>query len=248
MWIPVSAWKCNCIKDEKGKCLSFQLFMQFFSNCQPVRDARCTNVYSATKCSATLVASKPICSLTVEKNHTSVQSVITQLIVEKNLTLVHNVTIQRQQSIQLGLTFLAFTLKKNPTNAYNAHISLQRSKHFDDRSLNTLTKNHTSAHNATTQQKESRTWKIIFPLTLEKSHSSADIRQCNFPTSRWTSIENHKLTHTGERPHKCTQCDFSTTQKHVLDSHILTHSGEKPFKCTHCNAVSYTHLTLPTKA
>ena len=70
---------------------------------------------------------------------------------------------------------------------------------------------------------------------MEKSHSSADIRQCNFPTSRWTSIENHKLTHTGERPHKCTQCDFSTTQKHALDSHILTHSGEKPFKCTHCN-------------
>ena len=61
------------------------------------------------------------------------------------------------KSIQLGLTFLAFTLKKNPTNAYNAHISLQRSKHFDDRSLNILTKNHTSAHNATTQQKESRT-------------------------------------------------------------------------------------------
>ena len=70
---------------------------------------------------------------------------------------------------------------------------------------------------------------------MEKSHSSADIRQCNFATSRWTSIENHKLTHTGERPHKCTQCDFSTTQKHALDSHILTHSGEKPFKCTHCN-------------
>ena len=84
------------------------------------------------------------------------------------------------------------------------------------------------------------------------------------------NLNDHKLTHSGKRLYSCTQCEkrfshqcnlrshmnvhsgiykctecgksFSNNQK--LTVHSRSHSGEKPFECS---AVSYTHLTLPTK-
>nr|CAI5852061.1 unnamed protein product [Callosobruchus analis] len=45
------------------------------------------------------------------------------------------------------------------------------------------------------------------------------------------------LTHTREKTYKCAHsyCDKQFHQKSGLNNHILTHTGERPFKCTVCS-------------
>ncbi|MEE8874426.1 RHS repeat-associated core domain-containing protein [Pseudomonas helleri] len=52
---------------------------------------------------------------------------------------------------------------------------------------------------------------------------------------RWNSdLNNHQLTHTGERPHPCTEpgCSMSFSRKAHVNRHLLTHTGERPHLCT----------------
>ena len=56
--------------------------------------------------------------------------------------------------------------------------------------------------------------------------------QIKFDNSR--NLEQHKLTHTGEKWHTCPYCDKSFSQGGTLLRHKRIHTGERPFQCGHC--------------
>ncbi|XP_070382230.1 zinc finger and SCAN domain-containing protein 22-like isoform X1 [Dermacentor albipictus] len=58
---------------------------------------------------------------------------------------------------------------------------------------------------------------------------------CDKSFRRSNHLDNHKRTHTDERPYKCTICEKSFRQSNHLDDHKRTHTGEKPYKCKICH-------------
>ncbi|XP_023014380.2 uncharacterized protein [Leptinotarsa decemlineata] len=63
--------------------------------------------------------------------------------------------------------------------------------------------------------------------------------QCNLCEKRFAlkhHVEGHLLTHTGEtkKPFKCNICESRFTGKVLLQRHLLIHGGEKPLKCDLC--------------
>ena len=44
-----------------------------------------------------------------------------------------------------------------------------------------------------------------------------------------SSLNQHKLVHSGERPYNCNICDKSFGRKYVLKQHMFVHSGKKDF-------------------
>ena len=63
---------------------------------------------------------------------------------------------------------------------------------------------------------------------------------CGIMLSTQRSLEQHMLTHTGEKSFKCSQCKFSASTNANLKVHFLTHSGEKKYKCKLCEFTTYT--------
>ncbi|OCT72982.1 zinc finger protein 574 [Xenopus laevis] len=47
-------------------------------------------------------------------------------------------------------------------------------------------------------------------------------------------LQNHMLTHTGERPFHCTDCGKDYRSISSLRCHQLTHNGTKPYRCDFC--------------
>ncbi|CAI4227583.1 unnamed protein product [Auanema sp. JU1783] len=45
-------------------------------------------------------------------------------------------------------------------------------------------------------------------------------------------IEEHRRSHTGEKPHQCEECGQKFSQKGALKCHMRLHSGERPYPCT----------------
>lgn len=50
-----------------------------------------------------------------------------------------------------------------------------------------------------------------------------------------SKLDQHLLTHTGEKPFMCSVCNSSFRQKAHLTQHLTVHTGEKPFKCSACS-------------
>ena len=44
-------------------------------------------------------------------------------------------------------------------------------------------------------------------------------------------LRNHKMTHTGDKPHKCDICEKGFAANNDLQSHRRIHTGDMPYKC-----------------
>lgn len=57
--------------------------------------------------------------------------------------------------------------------------------------------------------------------TLNKFGHLHKCQYCDYNTSHSTSLKNHILTHTGERPFACSICSYRSNQKANLRRHLL---------------------------
>ena len=48
------------------------------------------------------------------------------------------------------------------------------------------------------------------------------------------TLKEHRMRHTGERPHKCQHCDASFINSTGLKNHSAKHTGIRPHKCQIC--------------
>ncbi|XP_037943581.1 uncharacterized protein LOC119676414 [Teleopsis dalmanni] len=75
--------------------------------------------------------------------------------------------------------------------------------------------------------------KVPKNMQKEKQLIACDFCEKKFPNM--SSLKNHRVSHTGEKPYTCTECNKKFAVKHALKYHMMLHTGEKPYTCTECN-------------
>ena len=88
-------------------------------------------------------------------------------------------------------------------------------------------KHFSSAHSATTLTCNLIISRVTCEHIQEKSLSG--VSTVSIIALVLMFFKDHKLPHTGEKPHKCDQCSYSGRYLNSLKNHILSHTGEKPF-------------------
>lgn len=63
-----------------------------------------------------------------------------------------------------------------------------------------------------------------------------DFSECTKSYAKPSLLEQHKRSHTNERPFACTypDCGKSFLRKSHLDAHLISHTSSKPFSCSLC--------------
>ncbi|XP_041489446.1 zinc finger protein 120-like, partial [Microtus oregoni] len=57
---------------------------------------------------------------------------------------------------------------------------------------------------------------------------------CGNAFAAQSHLQNHKRTHTGEKPYECNQCGKAFAVQSYVQIHKRTHTGEKPYQCNQC--------------
>ncbi|XP_045616302.1 zinc finger protein 721 [Procambarus clarkii] len=81
-------------------------------------------------------------------------------------------------------------------------------------------------------------------LKSNKEFSKYICKVCGISLQTASSLRNHVMTHTGEKPHSCLYCNMTFRQSHHLTEHIRTHTGERPFECELCEDTFTTKSAL----
>ncbi|XP_077345726.1 uncharacterized protein LOC143989465 isoform X4 [Lithobates pipiens] len=68
-------------------------------------------------------------------------------------------------------------------------------------------------------------------LPTDKRFSCTECGKC-FRFKSW--LNEHKISHTGEKQHSCPECRKCFSKKSNLQIHQRSHTGEKPYSCPEC--------------
>ncbi|XP_055714159.1 zinc finger protein 501-like isoform X2 [Phlebotomus papatasi] len=81
------------------------------------------------------------------------------------------------------------------------------------------------------------------------THTGEKKFSCSICSKRFAianSLKNHMRIHTGDKPYKCSTCGLCFSQRNVLVCHSRLHTGEKPFTCEICQKKFRQNATLKT--
>ncbi|XP_049514028.1 adult enhancer factor 1-like isoform X1 [Dermacentor silvarum] len=97
------------------------------------------------------------------------------------------------------------------------------SKHYDRDALSAKTKARPSMCHQQTQS-----------LPVFVSGCTIHCNMCSFSTAQVGTMEQHQLTHTGERPFVCNYCPRTFARCYDLKMHVRIHTDERPYSCPIC--------------